>query len=277
MPRPPSGGPAPPRAPGPSRAASNRVRPGGRHGGAARRVDLAGVAQALGHREQAGAPSPTSCPSPRSSSRGHRAPVFQARPRRRSGGRVVGQLGADLSRLPVDELRPSEDEVEGPAARGRRPGRAPSPVCRTRRRLGSQACRPARAPQATASRGPPRPGPECHHGAVPPVAPGQAGRPGPRRGGSTGSSPRRPRPAPAVRPSQLSDSASGTCLAKDAIRSGSPPAPPHARGSAAITAARRLEERRPGCCGSEPRRHERAGATAGSMCRGVRSVAMIWA
>ena len=88
-----------------------------RHGGPSRRVDLAGIAQALGHREhrrqcdlhllrtvvvlQFQGPD--------------RAPVVQPADAAGEGEiEQFGQLRAHLARLPVDGVTPEEDQVEGP-------------------------------------------------------------------------------------------------------------------------------------------------------------------
>ena len=102
-----------------ARTEPGRVHPGEprrRHGGAARRVHLAGVAEALGHREHRGQRQlHLLCPvvvleleAP------DRAQVLQAAdPAGEGEVEQLGQLGADLSGLPVDGVAAEEDEIEG--------------------------------------------------------------------------------------------------------------------------------------------------------------------
>ena len=65
----------------------------------------------------------------------------------------LGQLGPDLSGLPVDGVAAEEDEVERARRRAaRRPGRRAVASVSEPTNAGSQTCRPASAPQATPSR-----------------------------------------------------------------------------------------------------------------------------
>ena len=154
--RPPSGCRRRPRAPGRARAASIRVSARRRHSGPALGVDLAGVAEALGHRQHGGQRDlhllrpvvvlELEVPD--------RAPGPPARGRRwRRGGRAARPARARPARSP-------RRWSCGRAARGRRgrrraarrPGRAPWPGCRSRRTPGRRRAGPSSAPQATASR-----------------------------------------------------------------------------------------------------------------------------
>ena len=227
-PRPSSGCPPPPRARGRAGAASTRVSRAGATAARPAGSTLQGSQRRSATESTAGSASSTSCdPSSCSSSRCQTGPLSCSRRTPLAKGRSSSSAssGPTCPVSPSMELRPRRMRSNGPAARStaaraRAVARVSEPA-----KAASQACSPASAPQATASRRTSSApgGPSVTTVQVPPVSrasvtPSATAR---RQYGFIST----PTPARTSRPpSSRSDSASGTCLARDAIVSGSPAA-----------------------------------------------------